>query len=402
MKKLLFSAVTLDVGGIETALVTLLNYLAKQKCKDDLDNVAENLQHNTVSNNMQNGGANNKQQEQNNKYEITLVLEKKQGLFLDALDSRINVIQYAPSKNKIVFFRKMINFLKQQLFKHKYGNKYDFSCSFATYSNPGAFVARTASHNSVLWCHMDYLAMFEQDQNRVKEFFEEKKYNKFKRIVFVSEESKGTFLQVFPNAKEKTVYINNLIDYNKILKLAEEKVDETTLKQLNKKEKTTTFINIGRHDEMQKKLSRIIEAAKILKSEDRKFKILFVGDGENSKYYKELVSKYHLEKEIIFLGRKKNPYPYLKMADCTISTSDYEGYPVTFVESMILNKPIITTEVSGTEDVKKHGYAVITAPDATSISSEMKKIIDNGFEIKNKFDAKLYNNEIIEKLEKLF
>ena len=31
MKKLLFSAVTLDVGGIETALVTLLNYLASQK-----------------------------------------------------------------------------------------------------------------------------------------------------------------------------------------------------------------------------------------------------------------------------------------------------------------------------------------------------------------------------------
>ena len=76
MKKILFSAVTLDVGGIETALVTLLNCLV-------------------------------------NKYEITLVLEKKQGIFLDELDSRIKIIEYSPSDNKIVLIRKFINLLKQ-------------------------------------------------------------------------------------------------------------------------------------------------------------------------------------------------------------------------------------------------------------------------------------------------
>ena len=75
MKKLLFSAVTLDVGGIETALVTLLNYLAQE-------------------------------------YEITLVLEKKQGLFLDTLNKKIKVIEYTPNNNKIIFIRKAINYLK--------------------------------------------------------------------------------------------------------------------------------------------------------------------------------------------------------------------------------------------------------------------------------------------------
>ena len=53
MKKLLFSAYSLDVGGIETALVTLLNELAKKQ------------------------------------YEITLVLEKKQGIFLEDIDKKI-------------------------------------------------------------------------------------------------------------------------------------------------------------------------------------------------------------------------------------------------------------------------------------------------------------------------
>ena len=93
MKKLLFSAVTLDVGGIETALVTLLNYLASQKENND------------------------------KKYEITLVLEKKQGLFLDVLDKNIKIIEYSPNNNKIVFVRKIINLLKQIRFKIKYKDK---------------------------------------------------------------------------------------------------------------------------------------------------------------------------------------------------------------------------------------------------------------------------------------
>ena len=146
MKKLLFSAVTLDVGGIETALVTLLNYLASQKENND------------------------------KKYEITLVLEKKQGLFLDVLDKSIKIIEYSPNSNKIVFVRKIINLLKQIRFKRKYKDKYDFSCSYATYSNPGAFVARATSKNSALWCYLDYLAFFNGDKNKVKSFFEEKHY----------------------------------------------------------------------------------------------------------------------------------------------------------------------------------------------------------------------------------
>ena len=64
MKKILFAAYSLDLGGIETALVTLINYLAKKK------------------------------------YDITLVLEKKEGIFLDTIDKNIEIIEYSPSYNK--------------------------------------------------------------------------------------------------------------------------------------------------------------------------------------------------------------------------------------------------------------------------------------------------------------
>ena len=210
MKKILFSAVTLDVGGIETALVTLLNYLAQEKEDDDY------------------------------KYQIDLVLEEKRGIFLDSLDKRIKVKTYVPNNAKNVIIRKFSNFVKQQIFKILNKNKFDFACSFATYSNPGAFVARNASKNSCIWCHMDYYKMFDNNQNKVKEFFDEKHICDFKHIVFVSQRSKDTFLKVYPELKEKTLYINNLIDYNRILKLAKEDVLE-----VDDDNSITTFINVG-------------------------------------------------------------------------------------------------------------------------------------------------------------
>ena len=225
-------------------------------------------------------------------------------------------------------------------------------------------------------------------------FFKEKKYNKFKHLIFVSKKAEQSFVSVFPKVKGKTIVCNNLVDSKKIEKLSNEPIE-------TQKENITTFLNVGRHDEKEKRLSRIIEVAKKLKENNYKFRILFVGDGKNTEEYKNMVKEYKLEEQIIFVGKKQNPYPYFKISDCVILTSDYEGYPVVFLESMILNKPIITTQVSDYEDIEgKFGY--ITTKDIDDIYNKVKLFIENGFEIKEKFDAEQYNSDIMEKLEKIF
>ena len=327
-------------------------------------------------------------------YNITLVLEKKEGIFLEELNPQIQIITYTPNDNKNILKRKFINLMKQIKFTLKYKNKFDFSASFATYSNSGAFVARTASKNSYLWGHADYLTLFKNNIDEMKKFFKEKKYNKFKNIIFVSKEGKDTFVSVFPDAKNKTIVCNNIINNQQIIELADKEIEL-------KKEEIITFLNVGRHDERQKRLSKIIEVAKKLKLENYKFKILFVGDGQDTEKYKEMVNSYNLEEQIIFLGRKQNPYPYFKISDCVILTSDYEGYPVVFLESMILNKPIITTKVSDYEEIEgKYGYT--TTKEIDDIYEKMKLFIEKGFEITERFDATKYNEQIIQKLEELF
>lgn len=258
----------------------------------------------------------------------------------------------------------------------------------------GSFTSRVASKNSCLWGHADYLTLFENNVEKMKEFFEQRNYNKFKHIVFVSEEGKDSFIKIFPEMKSKTIVCNNLIDNKKIEKLAKEKIEL-------KKENITTFLNVGRHDEKQKKLTRIIEAAKILKENKFNFRILFVGEGKDTNFYKEEVKKKNLESNIFFIGKKENPYPYFEISDCVILTSDYEGYPVVFLESFILNKPIITTKVSDYKEVEgKYGF--ITNKNVNDTYEKMKEFINNGFSIKEKFNANKYNENIIKKLEKLF
>lgn len=359
MKKLLFAAYSLDLGGIETALVTLVNQLKEKN------------------------------------YDITVVLEKKQGIFLGELNPNITIIEYTPDDSKNIIRRKYKNLIKRIKFILKYKNNFDFAASFATYSNSSSFVARMASKNSCLWGHADYLTLFDNKKEEVKKFFEEKKCHQFKNIIFVSKEGKESFLKVFPELEAKTMVCNNLINDSKIKKMAEEPIE------LKKDEEKFTFINVGRHDEKQKKLTRIIEAAKQLKQENKAFKILLIGDGQDSKMYQELVKKEKLEDTIFFLGKKQNPYPYFKIADGVILSSDYEGYPVVFLESFILNRPILTTKVSDYQEVEQ-GYGLVSEKTKEDIYQKMKEMLENGFTIEKKFNSETYNQEIIEKLEKIF
>lgn len=212
MKKLLFAAYSLDIGGIEKALVSLTNELQKRG------------------------------------YDITIVLEKKQGIFLEELNPKIHVIEYCPNESKNKLKRKLINFMKRIYFILQYKNKFDFSACFATYSNSASLVSRIASKNTCLWGHADYLTLFNYQEEEVKRFFKEKQYNRFRNIIFVSKEGKESFIKIFPEMEGKTLVCNNLIDDKKIIEMSKEPID------LQKDKKRFTFINVGRQDEKQKKL----------------------------------------------------------------------------------------------------------------------------------------------------
>lgn len=210
----------------------------------------------------------------------------------------------------------------------------------------------------------------------------------------ISKASYRDFIDVYPELRNRTICIGNLIDYNKIKMLSEQKIEIEKQKYI--------FITIGRHDEQEKRLTRVIMASKKLKEAGFDFLVWFVGTGKDTEMYKELIKQEDLEENIKLLGVKKNPYPYLKTADAILLTSDYEGYPVVFQEAFVLNKPIITTDVSDAEYDVKDKYGIVTpSSEIEDIYFAMKQFIENGYKIKEKFDANKYNEEVIEKIEEI-
>lgn len=358
MKKLLFAAYTLDIGGIEKALISLLEALCKN-------------------------------------HEITLVLEKKQGVFLKELNKKITIIEYKPSQHKNKLIRKIVNLSKRIKFVLKYKNKFDFSASFATYSKMGSFCARIASKNNALWVHTDYLAFYNQNEKKVIEFFKLIKYNKFKRVIVVSNKAKQNLNKVLKIEENKLFVIRNLLDYEKTIKMSNEKIN------LEKEDNIITFLNVARHEEECKKISRLILAAEKLKTEQENFRIILIGEGKDTSKYKEMVQAKKLNENILFLGYKENPYPYFRISNCFILTSEYEGYPLVFNEAKLLGLPIITTDVSDSKEDVDEDFGKVVLKTDNSIYLAMKDFIKNGYKLKAKFNAKEFNGQILRSIEEI-
>lgn len=355
MKNILFSAYSLNVGGIETALITLLKNI-------------------------------------HNNYNITLCLEKKNGIFLNELPENIKIITFTPNNNKNILIRKVCNFIKQSIFKIKYKNRFDFSACYATYSYSASFVARNASKNNCLWVHNDYMSFYNFDTDKYISFFEKLKIDQFKKVVFVSENDKQIFIEQFPKYIGKCIFCNNLIDYRKILEKSKEKIEDFI-----EEKSIVTFINLGRHDEKQKRISRIINSTKRLNQEGFIFRVILVGDGPDFEKYKAQAKDIN---NIHFLGAKRNPYPYLAKSDCLLMSSDFEGYPVVFIESLILGKPIITTDVSDSKKDIEGKYGIVVEKTEQGIYEGMKQYIQNGY-TQNEFYPEKFNEEILSKLNKI-
>lgn len=350
-KDLLFADKSMITGGIEAAQVNLLNNIDYKK------------------------------------YNVTLILEEKTGELLDKINKNVLIKELRVSTNNFVVIRKIVNACRKLVFKIFYYNTYDFSCCYTTYSYSSNKIARIASLNSSFYVHSDYSNVY-KDEKEFREFFDSRKVNSFRHIVFVSNESRDSFINCYPELKEKTIVINNLVNIEEIRELAKEKIEVS-------KGKRTLFVFVGRLDDSSKKLKRAIKLAKELSID-----LWIIGDGPDRKRYEEYAKELKVEKNVTFFGRKPNPYPYINEADYIILTSDYEGFPVVYQEAIILNKRIITTINTSDDLINMKDYAYIVSKDENMIK-EVKGIL-NKKEKSKEIDFENIQKQRKKKFEKLF
>ncbi len=111
-----------------------------------------------------------------------------------------------------------------------------------------------------------------------------------------------------------------------------------------------------------------------------------------------------VEKTFNLLGKKENPYPYIKNADYFCLLSYFEGYGMVLEEAKILGKSIIITDTAAREAVKGYKNSLILDNNEDAIYEGLKKIIMNGKNTNDKkievYDNKEIIKEIINVIEK--
>ncbi|MEC0287465.1 glycosyltransferase [Bacillus subtilis] len=139
------------------------------------------------------------------------------------------------------------------------------------------------------------------------------------------------------------------------------------------------FVNMGRLSP-EKDQEKLIKAFSQLsnKYENLKMKLYIIGDGILKETLNDLVGTLGLEESVIFTGQMKNPFFLINKADCFVLSSNHEGQPMVLLETLVLNKPIIATDIAGSRSILEDGYGTLAPNDVDGLFSEMEKfVLDN-------------------------
>ena len=212
-------------------------------------------------------------------------------------------------------------------------------------------------------------------------------YQKSVKIITLTDRVKNFIIEDFRISEKKIDVIHNGLNFDVIGKLADEDMQGAVFDTRNK-----NIVAVGRFTEA-KNYPMLIEAFDILHSKHPETRLHIIGAGELMEKIKKLIKLKNLESEINLTGFIKNPYPYIKKADCYVMSSKWEGFPNALVEAMFINGHVVSTDCpTGPADIIKHEHDGLLSAndDAEKLAENLERILYD-----NDLRQKLYSNSRI-------
>lgn len=349
-KKVMFMMPTLGGGGAEKVLVNLLKYIDKEK------------------------------------FDITLILLEKSGTYIECIDDDIRLKYILKNRCNTLFkiHKFFIKYFPKQYYKVYIKEKYDVEIAFSE-SLVTNLIGNSINKKSkkIAWVHCN-LERYNWISKYYKNEEQEKTYRNFNEIVFVSNECKSGFENVF---RVDNVYKH--VIYNPIInKDIWDKANESTV-DFNKK----TIVAVGSLSKV-KGFDNLLKAFKRLR-EEFDVSLNIIGEGKERENLEEIIQKEGI-KDADLIGFVNNPYKYMKNADFIVSSSHSEAYPSVIIESIILNKAIVATNVEGNKEAIMYGQNGLLCNDSVEgLYYGMKKILcDDEYKAKIEENNKVYSKQL--------
>jgi len=161
-------------------------------------------------------------------------------------------------------------------------------------------------------------------------------------------------------------------------------VSKKQLKQLSDKSIKIPFekyiLYYGRFENQSKNLTFLIKSYSLSKLSKLKIPLILLGKGPDETVLKEQVSTLKLKDSIHFLPYTPNPMPYIKHSLYTVMTSNFEGFPMTLLESLTLSTPVVTLDyVSGPSEIIETGKngILVTNKNESTFADALNKMVVN-------------------------
>ena len=160
-------------------------------------------------------------------------------------------------------------------------------------------------------------------------------YSKLDKIIAVSDALCEILKKEYVEVRNKFITIYDILNPDLVRSMSLQSVKEQKLNRL-------CLTTVARLVPL-KGYDLLIEAATILKKRGVDFIWYIIGEGNERNNIERMIKTKKLENNVLLLGLKENPYPYMQMCDIYVQTSRYEGYGLSISEAKILHKPVVST-----------------------------------------------------------
>lgn len=360
-KELLFVIDSLTIGGAEKSLISLLNILDFSRYEVDLLMFKR-------------GGDLEKYVPE----EINILpvpeyfcflngekfsLFKNMAYFSSRLQTtislQVNNFKKKPLHSEQVVFSKIKKNMEMSL------KVYDVAIAYSQ-GMPTYYVAnKVQALRKLGWVNTDYVnTLYDKE-------IDYQSYRKLDRIIAVSQYIKESIAQMKDEYRNKIELILDIVNPELITRMA----DEDTVKEFETS--TTNILTVGRLV-TAKSLEKAVQAAYLLRNSGYFFKWYVIGEGPEWNNLQDLINRYKLVDYFVLLGKRINPYPYMKQCDIYVQTSIKEGFGLTVCEAKILKRPIVCTNFhTAKELINDKVDGLIVDHDHTAISNGIKKYLDD-------------------------
>ena len=352
MKKILIFSHALEIGGAERALLGLL---------DSLDYT---------------------------QYSVDLFLMRHEGELFNQIPAEVNLLpeipQYAslatPIKRVIrkgqfgvAFGRTVGKFCASRYvenhnissdngigleYSHKYtrgfmpkisAETYDIAISFLT---PHYFVAeKVKAKKKIAWIHTDYSKVTVNAESELA------MWDKYDHIVAISDAAMNAFARVFPSLTSKLLVIENISSKNLIMRQSLELEAKAEMPE----DGSIRLLSVGRYC-TAKNFDNVPDICARIRATGLDVKWYIIGFGGDEDLINRKIAEVGMQKYVIMLGKKDNPYPYIAACDLYVQPSRYEGKCVTVREAQILGKPVVITNYATSASQLEDGVDGVIVP----------------------------------------